>query len=356
MKNRTYLFTRFSRTATTLLRRPLTSWNAVTVGLTTICVVVVLVATTLLINRVGIGYTRYRAEFLQAAQIRPGDDVSIAGVSVGKVTGTELAGDRVIVEIRARDNVRLGASTTAGIKLTTLLGSRYLELKPGRTGALTNRTIPLAQTTVPYDLQAALQDATSTFEQVDAEQVGTSLTVLSHQLEGLPPIVPRAVKDIKDLSSIVAKRRNEVGSLLESTALITGTLRNQQASIGSLVSQGRDVLAEFLSRRETFHRMLSAVTGLLDVLNKVVVTDRAGIDNMLTSLKRMTALISDHDDYFRNLLQTSPIVLREVTNAFGTGNSIDIHLANGFVVDSWMCAISGRATQLNVPQYFKDCK
>ena len=30
--------------------------------------------------------------------------------------------------------------------------------------------------------------------------------------------------------------------------------------------------------------------------------------------------------------------------------------ANGLLVDSWMCAISGRAEQFGMIQYFKDCK
>jgi hypothetical protein len=31
-------------------------------------------------------------------------------------------------------------------------------------------------------------------------------------------------------------------------------------------------------------------------------------------------------------------------------------VGNGIVVDSWMCAISGRAKQFGMIPYFKDCK
>ena len=58
----------------------------------------------------------------------------------------------------------------------------------------------------------------------------------------------------------------------------------------------------------------------------------------------------------RATLQSAPIALRGAANAAGTGNSVDANIVNGIAVDSWMCAISGRAKQFGMIQYFKDCK
>lgn len=55
-------------------------------------------------------------------------------------------------------------------------------------------------------------------------------------------------------------------------------------------------------------------------------------------------------------LQITPVTLRGVANATGTGNAIEFNAPNGLAVDSWMCAISGRAKQFGMIQYFKDCK
>ena len=43
-------------------------------------------------------------------------------------------------------------------------------------------------------------------------------------------------------------------------------------------------------------------------------------------------------------------------NATGSGNAVDLNVSNGLLVDSWMCAISGRAKQFDMIQYFQDCK
>lgn len=50
------------------------------------------------------------------------------------------------------------------------------------------------------------------------------------------------------------------------------------------------------------------------------------------------------------------MALRGFANASGTGNAFDFNTPNGLVIDSWMCAISGRAKQFGMVQYYKDCK
>ena len=42
--------------------------------------------------------------------------------------------------------------------------------------------------------------------------------------------------------------------------------------------------------------------------------------------------------------------------ATGSGNAADVFLPAGIFVDSWMCALSGRARQFNLVEYFKDCQ
>ncbi|WP_421844518.1 MCE family protein [Mycobacterium sp.] len=337
-------------------RRRLESYSKTWLGFIAIAVVAVLITALLFVKLLGIGYTHYTAEFLQAASLRPGNPITVAGIPVGTVTSTKLAGDHVEAGLRVRNNVVLGKNTKASIKITTILGSRYLDLRPDGDGTVPNRTIDLAHTEVPYDLQAALGDATTTFEQVDFDDVAQSLTILSNQLDGLPAVVPQAMENIQALSSIIATRRDQLGTLLKSTATVTNTLRRQQAGIGNLINQGQQLMGEFVVRRATFHAMMAAVTHLVGTLSKIVVHDRSSLDGLLANLEDLTKLLAQHDDLFRNLLQVAPVTIRGLTNATGSGNAVEFNIPAGAVIDSWMCAISGRAKQFNMIQYFKDCK
>lgn len=60
--------------------------------------------------------------------------MTIAGIKVGQIENVALAGDHVIVGFYLDNGIALGADTRAAIKLTTILGSRYLELSPAGEG------------------------------------------------------------------------------------------------------------------------------------------------------------------------------------------------------------------------------
>ncbi|RIR93874.1 MCE family protein, partial [Mycobacteroides abscessus] len=195
----------------------------------------------------------------------------------------------------------------------------------------------------------------ATYEQVDATKLAQSIDILAKQLEGLPEALPEAMRNLKDLSGIVSTRRTQIGELLKSASTVTATLHRQQANLGHLVFQGRDLLGEFVSRKASFQRLMASITKVVDLLSKVVVKDRPAFEKLLQQLRDVTAMASDHDDYMRNLLQILPVPLRNFTNATGSGYSMGINLTNGLIVDNWMCAISSRAQQWGLIEYFKDC-
>ena len=339
-----------------ITKRPLESYNTTWLGFIAAAVVAVLIAATLLVHMLGFGYRHYTAEFLQAASLRAGNPITVAGIPVGNVTSMKLVGDHVEAGLKIRDNIVLGKDSKASIKVTTILGSRYLALEPNGPASLANNTFDLSHTEVPYDLQAALKDATTTFEQVDSDRFAQSLAVLGKQLQGLPSVVPQAINNIDSLSSIIAVRRDQLGTLLKSTEQVTNTLRRQQAGIGNLINQGQDLLGQFVARRAVFHAMMQSLTTLVDTMSQIVVNDRSGLDSLINDMRDFTGLMAKHDDLLRNMLQVSPIFFREAANLTGEGNAINFNAPNVPAIDSWMCAISGRAKQFGMIQYFKDCK
>jgi virulence factor Mce-like protein len=337
-------------------KRPIEGYNKIWLGTISLALTAVAVAALIVgVSHLSAGHSGYRGEFLQAAQIRPGDQVTVAGISVGAVNGVELAGDHVVVKFTARNDVHLGRDTRAAIKLTTLLGSRYLELSPAGAGELDHGTIALANTTVPYDLQATLADATTTFEQVDADRVAESLGTLSYALNGVPEALPQALDNVQSLAAIVSGRRDQIGSLLRSVDTVTAMMRDQQTNLGALVIQGRDLLGEIVSRRATVQRLFDSVTALVNTI-KSMLDNQPATNELLANLREFSSMLAQKDALLRSLLQILPVPIRNVANATGNGTAIDVSVPAGGLVDSWMCAISARAEQFNLTPYFTNCK
>jgi virulence factor Mce-like protein len=338
------------------IRRPLESRNKTWLGIVAVAVVSVLIGAMLLVKLAGVGYRDYTAHFLQAAALQVGNPITIAGIPVGEVSSMELAGDYVEAGLRVRDDIPLGAQSRATIKITTILGSRYLSLQPAGQGSVPDNTFDLEHTEVPYDLQEALADVTTTYEQVDSDRFAETLGILGTQLQTLPPVIPQALDNTHTLSTIIAERRDQLGSLLETTETVTNTLRRQQATIGSLVRQGNSLLGEFVASRATFHAMMNALTNLVQTLSEIVIDDRPELEALLRNVRELSDMLGKHDDLLRSTLQSGPLALRGLANATGTGNAVGFNAPNGLLVDSWMCAISERAEQFNMIPYFQDCK
>ncbi|MFF0499989.1 MCE family protein [Nocardia aobensis] len=325
-------------------------------GVVAVVLVIVGASATVFVHSLHPGQRTYRAEFAQAAGLSSGDPVTDAGIPVGTVTGTQLAGDRVVATMKIDRNVALGPDTGAAIKLTTLLGSRYVELRPAGTGTLPHGLIPLTHTEVPYDLETALQQATTTFQQVDADKIAQTMTALSHQLQTAPAQVPDLLRNVENLSSIIAARRDQIQALLNSTARVTGVIRSQQADLAALIGQGRSVLQQIASHRAAIERMIAATTTLVRQLQPIAVDDRGEIEQLLTDLQAMTATIAGHDDLLRNILQILPVPWRLFANATGTGTELVGNAPDGAFIDTFMCALSAHAEQAGLPPYLKDCQ
>ncbi|BBZ35307.1 MlaD family protein [Mycolicibacterium confluentis] len=337
-------------------QRPVESWNRTWLGFIAVAVVAALIGTLLAIKVADVGYRHYTARFLQAAALRPGNPVMIAGIPVGEVTDMKLAGDHVEAALKVRGDITFGQNSRATIKITTILGSRYLSLHPAGPGTLPDDTFDLDHTEVPYDLQEALSDVTTTFEQVDSDKFAETLGILGKQMDALPAIVPQAMQNTHTLSTIVAQRRDQLGSLLQTTEMVTNTLRRQQSTLGNLVNQGNSLVGEFVSRRDSFRSMMAGLTNLVETLSGIVIDDRPELEALLQNIRELTDMLSQHDDLLRSILQSGPVALRGITNTTGTGNAADLHAPGGLLVDSWMCAISGRAEQFGMIPYYKDCK
>lgn len=335
---------------------PLEDRNPAWLGFTALAVLAVIIAVVLLLNSSDVGQRTVQADFAQAAQLEKGNQVTVAGVPVGTVSGMKLAGDHVAVTLSIDESVHLGAQTTAAIKLTTLLGNRYVELDPAGTGELPNGHISIRRTTVPYNLQTALQDATSTFSDVDADRLADVLNRTSEQLGGVPAVVPEALRNVQALSTVIADRRQQIGKLLTSTEQLTQVIRTQQSNIGALVTNGQSLLAEVQSKRQAIERLLAATTTMIQQLEPIAVDDQPEIRKLIDNLTQITGMLSKNDALIRNLLEVLPVPWGRLINALGSGPELDANVPGAGYIDSFMCALVRDAPQLKVAPYNQDCR
>lgn len=100
------------------------------------------------------------ARFDAATGLRPGADVELAGVPVGRVTSIQLDPDpmrsQAIVNIRLDRNLHLSNDSIASIKTSGLIGDKYISLSRGGSDAEIKPGGTITETESPTDLESLI--------------------------------------------------------------------------------------------------------------------------------------------------------------------------------------------------------
>lgn len=272
--------------------------------------------------------TAYHADFTDASGLKPGDEVRVAGVKVGKVTGVELDGDHVNVDFQV-SNAELGSRTSAEIKVRTILGLKFLSLNSAGEGELDpGATIPLDRTTAAFDIVEVFTQLGDTVGQIDTEQLAKSFTVLADTFRDSPQNVQASLDGLSRLSNTIASRDKELASLLQSARGVTQTLADRNDEFQKLIADSNLLLTELRNRREVIHQLLVNTTTLSQQLQGLVADNQAALRPALQQLDGVVQILKRNEASLSSGLSELGPFVRLFANALGTGRWFDTYVVN----------------------------
>jgi len=294
----------------------------------------------------GTGYTAY---FAEDAGLAAGNEVRVAGVTVGHVTGISLAGNKVAVTFKVK-GTWVGNETTAAIKIKTLLGDKFLALDPlGTRSQDPGQPIPLSRTTSPYDVTQAFTGFGQQVSQIDTVQLGRSLQTLAAAFAGTPPYVRSALRGLASLSETVASRDAQLAGLLRGAKNVTGALASQNANFARLLGDGNLLLAELRQRQAAIHALLTGTQALAVQLSGLVNDNQAKLGPALQALDQVTTVLERNQANLKKALALAGPYYRLLGNALGNGRWFDTYLC-GIVPKSYLPPGTGPATGCQPPK------
>lgn len=272
------------------------------------------------------GGTGYAADFTESGGLVAGDEVRIAGVKVGTVTGVALAGGHVRVTFRVRD-AWLGDASTAAIKIKTLLGDKYLSIDPlGPQDQNPAQDIPLRRTVAPYDVQQALGDLAGTVGKIDTSQLARSFEAIATTFANTPSDLHDALTGLASLSRTIASRDNQLAQLLANTKQVSGAVADDDTQFQQLLSDGNQLLSELDDRRTVIGSLLTGTQALAQQLSGLVADDSAQLGPMLTELDQVTTVLQRNEDNLNRALSLAGPYYRLVGNTLGNGRWLDAYV------------------------------
>ena len=305
--------------------KPFRDRNPVTIGavsLTVIAVMVFLAFNAQNLPLIG-GGTIYKAQFSEAAGLRAGDPVRVAGVKVGTVESLALEDGAVLAELRVTDAF-VGDRSEAAIKIETVLGAKYLALVPRGTAPLDpGQRIPLARTASPYDVVEAFADLSTTVEEIDTGQLASSFEVLADTFAETPDEVQASLEGLARLSDTISSRDAELERLLSATRDVSAVLADRNGEFTRLIIDSNTLLEEVQARRQLIDSILTNTQELARQLSGLVADNREALTPALQQLATVTDILSRNRDALGQTVANLAPFVRVFTNPLGNGRWFD---------------------------------
>lgn len=270
--------------------------------------------------------TIYQAEFTNAAGIRKGNPVKIAGVVVGRVRGVELEGRTVEVSFDIKD-AWIGDASKASVQLNTLLGQRFIAIDPAGDDDLDpDDPIPLARTTTPYEIIPAINKLSQTVGDIDTDRLAQSLDTLADTFSGTPGQVNGALTGLSRISRTIADRDTELRQLLARANAVTTTVAQRDAQIETLIKDLDPLLAELQRRRDAVNALLVGAQDLSRELRGLVADNRATLKPTLTRLASVAEVLERNQENLDAGIGAIGPYVHLFTNAVGNGRWFDAYV------------------------------
>ena len=223
------------------------------------------------------GPVELTATFSDVGDLVAGHSVQVADVRVGSITGIELTDDyQAKVTMRVKDGLDLPSNSEAVLRTTSLLGEKFVELRP------------------PHDAKGKEIPGTGTLHDGDTIQHASQAPELEFVAEAAVNVLAGVASN--DLSTLIETgalgfggRAAELGSLIDSLSVVTGTLADQTSNILAIIDGLDQATATLAGADDRIDQLLVNLAGTTQVL-----TDNR--DLTLQTLRDLTRLAQDQNE------------------------------------------------------------
>jgi phospholipid/cholesterol/gamma-HCH transport system substrate-binding protein len=269
--------------------------NPVIIGIITVIITAVITIGGLSIQGSDLrgGYT-LTAQFEDAAGLRPGDDIFVAGVRAGAVQAVDIVDDHVEVTLSVNGH-EMPAETRAKIVVRTLVGSRGVELVamgPYDELLEDGDTIPLERTDLPIDAPEFGDVSEELLSKTDAEGLNELLVSLTDVTRGQREEVATLIQGGNRVTTVINEQERDIQSLLQSLAEVSSVLNNSSADIITIIDDFGSTLRTLGERRAELQRFFRQTNTTAATAADLVGREREELDRILDDVTEITDALS----------------------------------------------------------------
>lgn len=273
--------------------------NEIALGSAVVLVAIVALAAATLLYLEPPNRRALRFETTDASALSVGQDVRVAGVSVGKVTKVSIKPETVAVTAEIADDMFVGSESRIEVRMLTPVGGYAITLVPLGDKTLDGTPIPTDQVTVPYSIGDVLQAAPNTTDHVNGETVDAN---------------------IDEVAAALQHNSSSVGSVIGGMNSIAGVMDHQREQVQEVMDLAAEYLQSFNANREFVFDLIRQINIVISTYNNSHVGFNESyrlLGNVLMSVQPLMGYFLEHKDEVRTAIEQTQRTIEEFENTMG---------------------------------------
>jgi phospholipid/cholesterol/gamma-HCH transport system substrate-binding protein len=273
----------------------------------------------------------YRAEFLDVAGLRVGDDVRVAGVRVGRVEGIEIARGGAEVAFQVAANQPLLETTKIVMRYQNLLGQRYLALVQGTDRGQrldAGAVVPLARTSPGFDLTELLNGFRPLFEALRPDDVNALASSLVKVLQGEGGTVESLLAQTAQLTTFLADRDQVVGEVLDNLTPVLTDLAGRGTELQGTVKELRALMTGLARDRKSIGASIDGISRLIGSTSQLLEEARVPTVRAVKRFRTVMDLFMANEGDFVAAIGSFGSTLAALGRASSYENAVNIYLCS----------------------------
>jgi phospholipid/cholesterol/gamma-HCH transport system substrate-binding protein len=267
------------------------------------------------------------AYFADAGGLRTGNGVEVSGFPVGKVSSIDLDGPGVLVKFKVGNGIHLGNLTEVAIKTKGLLGSKILDVIPRGDGQLQG-IIPMDRTVSPYQLPDALGDLATTISGINTEQLSGSLATLARTFANTPPDLRNALQGVARFAQTLDERDAHLRTLLDNAAKATGVLAKRTDQVVSLVKDTNALLAQLRTQSAALDQIWMNISAASRQLQGFIAENRQELRPALDKLNGVLTIIDNRKERLQKAIPMLNAYVMSLGESVASGPFFKAYVVN----------------------------
>ncbi|MGW4532294.1 MlaD family protein [Nocardia sp. NPDC004340] len=280
-----------------------------------VCVIALAVAGAVYV--IPFGQRTYVADFRISGGARPGDEVRVAGINVGKIRAVDLVGDHVEVAFTVNRDVRVGDRSAVEVKMLTPIGGHYLALAPAGDKDLASKHIPPERTTTPFELSDILDKGTPVFGKVDATTMRDTIGQLNSALVQQPDALRGVIGNANELTGLLAERTDQLNGALTVSDEYIAAIADDKALLADFVKQLGTVADRLGNRKNDIVSMFALLKRLLIVLHRPLMAYDS-IEPSVTQFEQLFSKLMEDPNRLDTVINGMREVINRLSGLLGT--------------------------------------